>query len=265
MPKVKVRDIELYYELQGEGAETLVFLNGVGMTVPMWEPIAKQFSSRYRCLSHDFRGQLLSDKPEGTYSMEMHVEDTLALLDALKIDKAHLIGTSYGSEVAQIFAYTYPQRTASLTVITGVSEMDEMVRVAVDSWAAAALTGDGVAFFKSLLPWSYSTDYLLRNREAFAVRAAQLVNAPKDFLQAFARLVEAFLQLDCTARLKEIQCPTMIVAAEKDIIKPPRFSEIIHREIKHSEYYIIPGSGHAVVVEDPASVNGLLEGFLARI
>lgn len=264
MPRIKVRDLELYYELQGEAKETLVFLNGIGMSAPLWRPMVDHFLLRYRCLCHDFRGQMMSDKPEGEYSMEMHVEDTLALLDALGLDKVHLVGTSYGSEVAQIFAYTHPQRTSSLTVIGGVSESDALLRATADAWSAAALSGDGVSFYKSLLPWSYSSAYLQNNRESLAARAGAFAKIPKDFLQGFARLVDAFLQLDCTARLKEIRCPTLIIAAEKDLIKPPRYSVIMHREIAHSEYHVVPGSGHAVVMENPASLNRLLDDFLRR-
>ncbi|MBS1198444.1 MAG: putative hydrolase [Proteobacteria bacterium] len=264
MPKINVGDVGLYYELQGEGTDTLVFLNGIGMTASLWKPMADHFSPQYRCLCHDFRGQLMSDKPEEPYSFDAHVADTLALLDALGVDKAHLIGTSYGSEVAAFFAFTHPQRTQSLTMITGVSEMDALLRSAVESWAAVARSGDAVAFYKSLLPWSYSAEFLARQRDFLEARSLEFAHISKDFLHAFARLVDAFVQLDCTARLKEISCPTLIIAAEKDIIKPPRYSEIMHREIRQSEYHVVPGSGHAVVVEDPASLNKLLADFLQR-
>jgi 3-oxoadipate enol-lactonase len=264
MAKIKLREVELFYEMDGNAGEALVFLNGIGMSTILWQPIADHFLSRYRCLRHDFRGQMLSDKPEGSYSMEMHVEDTLALLDALGMDKVHLVGTSYGSEVALTFALTHPHRVRSLTVITGVSESDALLRAAVEAWSAAARSGDGLTFYKSLLPWTYSTAYLQKNSAAIAARASEFANIPRDFLQAFARLVDAFLRLDCTDRLKEIRCPTLIVAAEKDLIKPPRYSEIMHREIAHSEYHVVPDSGHAVVVEDPASINRLLDDFLRR-
>ena len=179
MARIKVRDVELYCELRGDAQETLLFLNGIGMSTPMWQPMVDHFLPRYRCLCHDFRGQMLSDKPEGKYSMEMHVEDTLALLDALGLDQVHLVGTSYGAEVAEIFAYTHPQRTNSLTLITGVSEMDALLKAAVEAWSAAALSGDGVSFYKSLLPWSYSTACLEKNRETLATRAAVFANIPK--------------------------------------------------------------------------------------
>lgn len=265
MPKIRIRDLELYYELEGDGPETIVFLNGIGMSAPMWKPMVDHFAPRYRCLSHDFRGQMLSDKPAGRYSMEMHVEDTLALLDALGIAKAHLVGTSYGSEVAQILACTAPERAASLNVITGVSETDALLRAAVDSWGYCARSGDGIAFYKSLLPWSYSPAFLADHQATLRARGEEFAHVPREFLTAFGQLADAFLELDCTARLKDIRCPTMIVAAELDIIKPPRFSEIIRREIRHAEFHVIPGAGHAVVVEDPQALNRLLDDFLRRL
>ena len=92
-----------------------------------------------RILCHDLRGQTLSDKPSGDYSFEQHAADLAALLDGLGISKAHIVGTSYGSEVAMAFAIAYPERCESLSVIDGVSELDPLLRAAAESWMAAAL------------------------------------------------------------------------------------------------------------------------------
>ena len=175
LPNQVANGVSLYYERAGKGEETIVFLNGIGMTVSMWAPYVCRFSDRYQTLCHDFRGQLMSEKPEGPYSMELHAQDVIALLDALGIEKAHWVGTSYGSEVAQILACTYPDRTRTLSVVTGVSELDTMLRTTALTWQSAAQSGDGVAFFRALLPWTYSPAYIEANWDFFESRAAALV------------------------------------------------------------------------------------------
>jgi pimeloyl-ACP methyl ester carboxylesterase len=108
MPKVEVNGIQFYYELHGpEGAAVLVLNNGIIMN-------AATSWAFYRVLQYDCRGQGQTDHPEEAYSMMQHADDLSALLDALGIQKAHIAGISYGGEVAQAFALTYPEKTLSL-------------------------------------------------------------------------------------------------------------------------------------------------------
>jgi 3-oxoadipate enol-lactonase len=263
MPLEKIGDVELYYELHGEGAETIAFVNGVAMSVQSWLPQREFFARRFRCLFHDTRGQLLSAKPEMDYSMQMHADDMKGLLEHLDLGPVHLVGTSYGSEIAMIFAYTYPDRVKSLTVITGVSELDALVRAATESWALAA-RHDGTTFYRCMLPWAYSSEYIEKNREALDLREAAMRRLPPEFFEGFVRLVRAFSELDITAEIGRITCPTLVVSAELDIVKPPRFSRIIHEQIPGAELVVIPGAGHAVVVEKPDVVNEIVNGFIRK-
>jgi 3-oxoadipate enol-lactonase len=255
--------VELYYEIDGEGPETVAFVNGVAMTVQSWQPQRADFARELRCLFHDTRGQLLSEKPASDYSMRMHADDLKNLLDHLGIERVHLVGTSYGSEIAMVFALSYPEAARSLTVIAGVSELDEVVRAATDSWAVAASCG-GKAFYRCMLPWVYSSGYIRDNRAALRQREEAMARLPPEFYDGFIRLVHAFSRLDITQKLHRITCPTLVVAAENDLVKPPRFSRIIHENIPGSELVVIPGSGHAVVLERPDLLNPLVLEFIRK-
>ncbi|HSG26370.1 MAG TPA: alpha/beta hydrolase [Anaerolineales bacterium] len=116
MPKVEVNGIQFYYELHGpEGAAVLVLNNGIIMNAATsWAFQTRTLSANYRVLQYDCRGQGQTDHPEEAYSMMQHADDLSALLDALGIQKAHIAGISYGGEVAQAFALTYPEKTLSL-------------------------------------------------------------------------------------------------------------------------------------------------------
>jgi 3-oxoadipate enol-lactonase len=265
MPATTIDEVELYYETEGEGADTVAFLNGIGMTIQSWRPIRSQFVAHgYRCLVHDFRGQMLSGKPsDSEYSMELHGADFLSLLDELNTKRVHLIGTSYGSEVGMLFAGTYPERTASLTVIAGVSELDGLMRAAAESWSAAADCGP-VPFFRCMLPWAYSSDYLTGNRRLLQQQEEAMTRLPPAYFAAFKRLVGAFLRLDITGELQRILCPTLVISAERDLIKGPRFGRLIHEGIADSEFIVIPGAGHAVVMEKPDVIAEHVIDFIDR-
>ncbi|HOX18373.1 MAG TPA: alpha/beta hydrolase, partial [Spirochaetales bacterium] len=132
MERIDSGGVSFAYELSdagGKGTEpkgTVVLLNGVAMSIAHWKPVAAALTAAgFRVLCHDFRGQLLSDKPAGPYSLELHARDLALLLDALGFGgRVHLVGTSYGAEVALAFARDFPERAASLCMVDGVCEAD---------------------------------------------------------------------------------------------------------------------------------------------
>ncbi len=265
MPVKKIGEVELYFEVDGAGSQTVALINGIAMTVDSWQPIRRRFSEHgYRCLLHDCRGQLRSEKPtDGRYTMEQHVADFVGLLDALDLKRVHVVGTSYGSEVGMLFACTHPERTETLTVIAGVSELDDLMRTVARSWTIAADCG-AVPFYRCMLPWTYSSDYLAANHQLLLAREEAMTRLPPDYFAAFKRLVEAFLHFDITAELQRIVCPTLVISAERDLVKGPRYGQIIHDRVAGSEFIVIPGAGHAVVLEQPELVAKHTIDFIDR-
>ncbi len=262
MPKQKINNVEIYYELKGEGNEYVAFLNGIGMTVNTWQPFAERFFNDYKCLFHDARGQLMTGNTEGEYSMEQHVEDFKQLLDFLEIDKIHVVGTSYGSEISMIFAYTYPERVKTLCVIDGVSETDELMRRSVKAWQQSAK--DGLeSYFACVTPWVYSNTFLQNNKEFFDNRVEQVRDVlSNDYFTGFVKLCDSFLKLDITKKLKKIKCPTLVITGELDLIKTVKFGKIIADNIPGAEFIILEDTGHAAVIERPDEVFSLLSKFI---
>lgn len=261
MNKVKFQDVEIYYELQGESGEPVFFLNGIAMSVSHWNPLISQLKKKYTIVLHDFRDQLLSEKTDIPYSLETHADDLEHLMEKLDFESAHIVGTSYGSEVGMTFALKYPHRCKSLTIIDGVSELDSVLETAVDSWKSAALV-DPRVFYRTLIPWNYSPAYLKKNLAALRKREEKIAQLPIDFFQGFARLCDAFLEINLTSIIHKIQCPVLILIGELDILKHKAFSDIMAREIPHSRLIVIPDAGHAVVIEKPAETAGQVESFI---
>jgi 3-oxoadipate enol-lactonase len=267
MERIDTGGVELAYELSGAGtAGTVVLLNGVAMSITHWKPVAAALAAAgFRVLAHDFRGQLLSDKPEGPYSLDLHARDLATLLDAIGVEGAiHLVGTSYGAEVALAFARDFPERTLSLCMVDGVCEADALLRAAVDSWKRAAAAGPSL-FYRTILPWNYSAAWLDANAAAVAEREAAMAALPASWYEAFIGLCEAFLAIDLRKDLARIACPTLVVAAELDILKGPRYARVMAEGIAGSRYAEIAGAGHAVVIENPEEVSRLALAFLESV
>ena len=250
--------MDLYRETAGDG-EPLFLLNGIMMTTASWQLQTRALSEHFRCVLHDFRGQLRSEKPAGPYSMQDHVDDLAALMDELGIESAHLVGTSYGGEVGMMFAGQHPDRVKTLSVIACVSRVDDTLRRGVTEWADVARNRPE-DLWEISLPYNYSPRFVETN-PAFVEAGRQRVAAlPDDWFRALADLCEAFVTLD--VHLGRIQCPTLVICGENDTLKPVRASREIADGIHDSELVVIHGAGHAVVIEKPDEVNAALLHFL---
>lgn len=256
-------EVELYHELYpGEGTAR-IYLNGIAMSTAHWSALREHMDPGPDLL-HDFKDQLRSGRSSAAYTMQSHVDEMRTLMLANGLSTAHVIGTSYGSEVAMLAALEYPELCRSLVVIDGVSEVDARLRAAVNAWRTAALT-DPRCFYRTMIPWNYSPEYIEDNRAALEAREDVVASLPREYFEGFARLCDAFLSLDITERLSEITCPTLVLVGEADILKPLSFSRIINSRIRGSRLEVIPGAGHAAVIEKPRDVAERINRFLRTV
>ena len=262
MPKALVNGIEMYYELHGpEEAEVVVLSNGVLMSTASWAFQTAALAKRFRVLLYDCRGMWQSDHPDAPYSMEMHADDLAGLLNSLSIEKAHIAGISYGSEVSMVFAIKYPQRTKSLVLADGVSQIDALLKAQCESWVTAAKAKDADLLFEVTYPLNFSDGWIEKHRPALA--AARERYHALDF-EAFLRLMDSFLGFYVTPELHKITAPTLVIVAENDLLKSRKYSETLVSEIPNAEFAIIPFGGHAVCLEQPGVFNTLLMGFFTK-
>ena len=247
--------------------EVLVFLNGVMASTSSWvnqyEVLAKM---GYKIILHDFIGQLKSDKFEGVYSFQKHAEDLDQLLQLIAVEKVHLIGTSYGGEVAMKYATIYPQKVSSIIVIDSVSELDDTLIRSVEEWIDLASTYEGETFFYGMMPSIYGYNYIKNNKEFLSSRAKAMNKIPNDYFDGQIGLYKTFIQdVTMTKELHKIICPALIVCGKDDTLKPVRFSEIIQQNIKDSELIVIPDCGHVTIFEQPERLNEEIIRFLAKL
>ncbi len=255
---------KLAYDYQNYGSKTaIVFLNGILMNTKSWEDLGNQISNEHPILFHDLRGQLKSGKvfPDD-FSMQTHVQDLKGLLEELGIQKCHFIGTSYGGEVGLLFAHKYPDIVETITVIASVSYSDALLKHQVQHWKDLAGTSSG-QLYDSVVAYSYSANFLEENVALLFKRKQGFSQLDTEFFKAFQRLCDSFTSYELgNNSLGEISAPALIIAAENDILKLPRYSKQIVKHIPRATYHEIPEAGHAVVVEKPKVLANLINDFL---
>lgn len=262
MPEISANNVRLYYELHGpEDGEVLVLSNGIMMSTASWAYQTRALARHMRVLLYDCRGMWRSEHPAGPYSMEQHADDLAALLDGLEITKAHIGGISYGSEISMVFALKYPEKTKSLIVIDGVSEVRPMLAAQTYPWQLAAERSDPEMLYWTSVHMNFSAEYVAKTRHTAADMITRF--GALDMV-SLNELLKAFYALDITSELPKIKCPTLVVVGEDDLIKGREYARVIVDQIQGAEYVVVPGSGHALCLDKPDPLNTLLIGFVLK-
>ncbi len=267
MPVLEVNDIKINYQLDGDGEETLVLLNGIMMSTASWAEFVPFYTEKnnYSLLRLDFRDQGMSSKFEEDYHVSIHVDDLKELLDKLDIKKVHLLGISYGAMVAMMFAIKYPECLSSLILPNAIAKVTKYLQAVSDIWEEAARLNNGELFFKLSMPLIYSDDFYNRKWDWLKEREKtfdQLLKEP--WFESLIRLSQSSKDFDILDQLYKIKAPTLLIAGNRDIITPPYEMRKIRDRIEHSSMVIIENAGHASFYEKMVEFNSTVIGFLKQ-
>ncbi len=266
MPKALINGAEIFYQLDGTGDEVLVILNGIMMSTASWNELVHVYDKDYRVLRVDFKNQGQSQYIDEKFSIEMHVDDLKCLFDLLKIEKAHMLGISYGAEVAMLFALKYQHMLISLVLSNTTSRVTNHLRAIGDSWDVAAKLYDGESFFKLVMPFIYSSAFYENNIQWLKDREKLFGKIlTREWFDAYTRLSASTEGYDITDRLCEIRIPTLCIASDLDVITPVSEVRMIHERIEGSRFVIIPDAGHASCYEKKDEFNTAVYGFLGTL
>lgn len=257
----------IFRVVEGEG-ESLVLCNGIAMSAASWEVIARPLAERFRVVRFDFRGQLMSPGPVPRDAGE-HVDDVVALLDELEIDRAHLVATSFGGAVAAMVAARRPDRVRSLISIASADGFDDVMAEEVARWRQGCVDsldgGDRGLISDVLEPVVYSAGWLASHRAERAQRRAQIAALPRGWFEGLIGLLDSTDSVVLAGELSSIRCPTLIVAAELDGFIPLERTRALADAIPGARFEVIKGAGHAVVVEQHRRVVELCLEFLGGV
>jgi pimeloyl-ACP methyl ester carboxylesterase len=265
MPYATLADVRLYYDdlrpdAPAAGAP-LLLLHGLGSSTRDWARQTGAFARRRRVLALDLRGHGRSSKPPGPYSVPLFARDTVALLDHLGVEAAHVVGLSMGGMVAFQLAARHLPRVRSLTIVNSGPA------VRLDTWRLRAFYRARRLAVKTL-GMAYVGRTLARRlfvrpedadvRAAFAARWAE--NDPRAYLAA----LDGFIGWSVEEHLPAMACPALVVAADHDYT-PVAAKEAYVRRLPDARLAVMDDARHAAPVEHPHVFNALLADFLAEV
>lgn len=273
MPMTLINGFQMYFEDRGptDQRDAVLFCNGSLSSAPTWHPMLNLLEKAgVRVLLHDYRGQRLSEADDAPITYRQHVEDALALMNQRGIERVHLVGTSYGSVTAQLFASTVPEKVLSLSLIEAFSEMDANTEMWVRSfvqWARDAL-GDASAkakFYINILPLFFSPSFAANNKAMLESRTVDFAKLPDKFFRGVVRIFENQLaNTPITRELNRVVCPTQVIWSKFDVLTPWSLTEIILRHIPQAECIVLPSAGHVAISEKPRLLESILFGFISQ-
>jgi pimeloyl-ACP methyl ester carboxylesterase len=272
MPHLATDDgIKLYYEEVGSGIP-IVWVHEFAGDYRSYEPQLRYFGRRYRCIAYNARGYPPSDVPETVerYSQDRARDDIRCVLDALKIDKAHIVGLSMGGFATVHFGFTYPERARSLVVAgCGYGAEPAKRQQFLEETAATAKRIEDLGMAKAAEGYALGPSRVqMQNKDPRGWH--EFAEMLKEHSTLGSALTQRGVQnrrpslYDLTDRMKTITAPTLIMTGDEDFpcLEP---GLLMKRTIPSAGLVVMPNSGHAITLEEPAAFNRHLEEFFHAV
>ena len=272
MPDLTTDDgVPLFYEDTGSGAP-VVFVHEFAGDARSWEPQVRYLSRRYRCITYSARGYPPSGVPDdpGAYSQDRARDDVLAVLDALDVERAHVVGLSMGGFATLHFGLAYPERARSL-VLAGVGygaepEQRDRFRSEADATAGFLRTRGMAAFAETYSAGPTRVQFQNKDPRGwreFAGMLAEHSAAGSAHTQQGVQKERPSI-FDLAGRMQALTVPSLIVTGDEDwpCLVPSMFMK---RTIPSAGLLVVPNTGHTINLEEPAAFNAALADFFAQV
>ena len=258
MPHIRANGVELYYELAGpEDAPAVAFSNSLGTTAAMWDPQWAALTSRFRCLRYDTRGHGRSEVVDRPFSVDDLAADLAALMEAVGVRRAHVVGLSLGGMTGQALAVTRPERLDRLVLCATSAYMPP-----ASTWQERADTvrARGMAALSDAVMTRWFTPAGRVAPGAAATRATFETIDPV----GYARCCEAIGAMDLRGRIGAIRAPTRVVAGAEDPSTPVAMAKEIVGLVPGAELVVVPDAAHLISIEQPAALTDAILAFLSE-
>jgi 3-oxoadipate enol-lactonase len=262
--------------MQVNGTELFVRTGGPRDTLPVvllhpfplshaaWEPQLRSLEAEFRVVAPDFRGHGASPAGPEPATIDLFASDVLALLDAMEIRRAVVVGLSMGGYVALRLAERAPRRIWGLVLSDTRSEGDDddgRLRRAAAARRVVAL--GSAAYAETFLPTVLGAT-TLRERPAVAERVRALVaaNPPEGIAAA---LVAMAARSSTTRALPEFRFPVQVIVGAEDLVTPPGSARLMASAVPGARLAVVPSAGHLSNLENPAAFEAALLPFLREM
>lgn len=251
----------LWVEDSGEGDDVVLCIHGLGGTSNFWSPVLSAFGTR-RVIRPDLAGAGRSAEAQDHISIERHVADLVAILDELKVERAHVVAHSMGTIIAQHLAVNHPDRVKSLALFGPLAEPAEAAREPARARAKQARTGPAAmqeiadAICKAATSAETKNDRLV----SLALVRESIMRQPPE---GYARNCEALAEATA-APIEQLQLPVLLVTGEEDGVGTPAGTQALGKRLADHRHFLLAGCGHWTVYEKPFECIRLLADFYSH-
>ncbi|MBS0289590.1 MAG: alpha/beta hydrolase [Proteobacteria bacterium] len=259
MSYIQVNDINLHFELQGQGPP-LLFIHGLGASLRDWEYQIPYFKEKYRILTFSLRGHGQSDKPDHPYSVDIFANDTAELIRTLFPEGVHVVGHSLGGMIAFVLALNFPELIKTLTI---VNSAPAVIFPNFKSQFFFYLRSFDVRLFGMRHLSTQLANAVFPKAEQAPLRATFIERWCENDPKAYLNTLRAFRGWTVMHRLGSILCPTLIISADQDYT-PVSFKKFYTELIPNAELVVIKDSRHLTIVDQAAILNKTVDDFLMR-
>ena len=242
----------------GEDKPALVMLHGFALDARMWRRQVEAFGADHRIMLLDLPGFGPQAREVGQVEP---AKEVARAMDAAKLQRAHVIASSYGAAVAIDYAFQHPERVASLVL---AAPMLLGRRMGIESWQrCVSLANDGDRTTAAEVWLDDPLFETLRHDEDLFEEVRQIV---LDYGGGHwtGKVTSAWSEPDPVARLKELSIPTLIVSGEQDLPSFMLMAEAYAKAMPSARREIVQGVGHHVSLEAPEAFNDLVRAFIAK-
>lgn len=239
----------------------IVLLHGVGLDQTCWDAQRPALAPHARVITYDLLGHGTCRKPEREINLHDYVEQLRELLDAEGLQKAILVGFSFGGLTLQLFATTNPERVEKLVIIGAVYKRTAEQIAAIAARLEMAEKEGPVAIIDAAIARWYAPEFQEANPDIIeATRKRLTSNVPREFLAAYRLFVTSDPLV--TDKLSRITVPTLVIAGELDPGSTPAMAEQMVSEIPDARLCIVPGARHMLPVASADAINQALIEFI---
>lgn len=261
--------VDIGYEEAGEGDAVLMIpATGVSHAIFLPGHQLQRFSSRYRVIAVDNRGTGASSRDGGDYGAAELADDAVAVLQALGVERAHVVGLSMGSAVAQHVALRHPEAVRSLVLYNTWAYTDEYLRRHLAGWTHMYATAEPRAYGEFTMAQILSREFVNGQPQMFDQIVEQaFAAADAASRDTCLRHIEINRGHDTREQLPGVEVPALVLTGESDRTVPAPYSIEAAQLLPNARYELLLGAGasHGIVIERADEVNALTLDFLATV
>jgi len=264
VPTIRANGIQVSYEIHGAG-RPLLLIAGLGVGKWIWYKQIPTFSLHFQTIVFDNRGIGASEWGDAPATIRTFADDAAALLGALGIERAHILGASLGGFIAQELALTHPEIVERLVLVCTSFGGPHHVAAAPEIMRAF-LSPEGLNTEERVragLPIAFTTRFLAEHPDAIEDLVRRRLAHPVSE-QTFLAQIHAAMAFDAESRVSAIRAPTLVITGDEDLLIPPENSRNLAARIPTARLAIIERAGHAVFIEQADVFNRIVVDFLGQ-